>query len=57
MADVTMQEWEETTAKVRGDVRRAVEDAPEGSTLRAVLAELEEPTSDFVNAVVERVAA
>lgn len=56
MRDVTAQEWEETTALVRASVERAAEDT--GSpVLRAVLAELEEPSSDFVNAVVERVAA
>lgn len=56
MRDVTVDQWEELVTDVRTEVKRAAEDA-DSPIMGAVLAELEEPTSDFCNAVVERILA
>lgn len=54
LQEVTAEEWDETAEMVKEKVRAAARQEEGVSVLGAVLAELEEPTSDFVNAVVQR---
>lgn len=51
--DVTPEEWDRTKEMVTEAVRE-IQAGEESPVLGAVLDELEDPTSDFLNAVVER---